>query len=44
MMSGIFTADNSVDHVTVYGEEDFDSSSHYPSDAMVRIYYHSHPE
>lgn len=44
LVSGFFNSDGSVDHITINGEENFSSSSHYPSDAMVRIYYHSHPD
>ena len=44
LVSGFFNSDGSVDHVTINGEEDFSSSSHYPSDATIRIYYHSHPD
>lgn len=44
LVSGFFNGDGSVDHVTINGEEDFSSSSHYPSDATIRIYYHSHPD
>lgn len=44
LVSGLFNSDGSVDHITINGEEDFSSSSHYPSDATIRIYYHSHPD
>lgn len=44
LVSGFFNSDGSVDHVTINGEEDFSSSSHYPSDATIRIYYHSYPD
>lgn len=44
LVSGFFNSDGSVDHITINGEEDFSSSSHYPSDAIIRIYYHSHPD
>lgn len=44
LVSGFFTGDGSVDHITINGDEDFDSSAHYPSDAIVRIYYHSQPD
>lgn len=43
-VSGIFNKDGSVDHITINGEEDFDSTAHYPSDATIRVYFHSHPD
>ena len=43
-VSGFFTDENSVDHVTINGEEDFSTSSYYPPDAKIRIYYHSRPD
>ncbi len=44
LVGGFFNSDGSVDHITINGEDDFSSSSHYPSDATIRIYYHSHPD
>lgn len=44
LVSGFFNGDGSVDHITINGEDDFGSSSYYPPDATIRIYYHSHPD
>lgn len=43
-VKGLYTSENSVDHVTVNGEADFEESAHFPKDAAVKIYYHSRPD
>lgn len=44
LVSELFNGTGSVDHITINGEVSFDSSSLYPPDATIRIYYHSHPD
>lgn len=40
-LKSFYTDEGSVDYITVNGEDNFGSSSYYPPDATIRIYYHS---
>lgn len=43
-VKGLYTSEDSADHVTVNGEANFEESAHFPRDVSVKIYYHSRPD